>query len=571
MKSDQKGHGTYYCHAGLLDFSAPITLEDGTYLGKIFGGQVLTDMPNDDKFRVMAREIGVDEDAFIEALHRVNVRSKETLQAATDLLANVINLFVRTSYLNYINAMSLSERFTVIESLSRIYFCDYYINLEADVFLELDTTEELQALVGHKGKASQMFRMMGTFLTESQGGEDFQAFTELASLCDRLKKRQILSLEFFSHREGWCRASFIVARRNGEGRASHVIYTLQHIQEEKEKELKIRENLIQSAEAAEAANRAKSEFLSNMSHDIRTPLNGIIGMTYLTSQMELPEAAKDNLGKIEKSSQFLLHLINDVLDMAKAESGKIELHPEPYSAEEFGGYINAVIKPLCCERNQIFIYEPVGVLEDRIPLFDKLRINQVVFNLLSNAIKYTPEGGTIRYRVAEKSLSGGRMAMHVEVVDNGIGMGEEFQKILFDSFTQEHREYQSERRGSGLGLAITKKLVEAMGGTISVQSTLGQGSVFSLDFELDCLPAGQVQPQAVEAAGQEGEDFTGRHILLCEDHPLNQEIAKAILEEKGFAVTIVENGWEGKVIFENSPLGYFDCILMDIHMPVMEG
>jgi CheY-like chemotaxis protein len=194
-----------------------------------------------------------------------------------------------------------------------------------------------------------------------------------------------------------------------------------------------------------------------------------------------------------------------------------------------------------------------------------------VLNLLSNAVKYTPEGGVIRYRVSESMLPDNRMAMHVEVVDNGIGMSQEFQTILFDSFTQEHHEYQTERRGSGLGLAITKKLVEAMGGTISVKSSLGQGSTFSIDFELACVPSIIGLQDRTEISDSDDLTFIGKHVLLCEDHPLNQEIAKAVLEEKGFVVTIAENGLAGTQIFEKSPIGYFDCILMDIHMPVMEG
>ena len=320
----------------------------------------------------------------------------------------------------------------------------------------------------------------------------------------------------------------------------------------------------------DAANRAKSDFLSRMSHDIRTPLNGIIGMTYLAQEQKNPPRTVDCLSKIDTSSKFLLSLINDVLDMAKAESGKIELHPEPYPVDEFANYINSIIVPLCEERNQTFSFEPVEMLTDDVPLFDKLRINQIVFNLLSNAIKYTPEGGTICYRVIEKKLSASRMSMHLDIIDNGIGMSREFQKILFDPFTQENRTNCSEMQGSGLGLAITKRLVDAMNGKIGVMSQLGKGTTFTVDFLLDCVRADKDKNNNAAQESPE-KKLSGMHILLCEDHPLNQEIAKAVLEEAHAFVTVAADGEAGVRTFYNSSIGYFDCILMDIHMPVMDG
>jgi len=330
---------------------------------------------------------------------------------------------------------------------------------------------------------------------------------------------------------------------------------------EKEKLLRIQAN---------TANEAKSAFLSRMSHDIRTPLNGIIGMTHLTQKLELPQKAKENLVKIDTSSKFLLSLINDILDMSKAESGKIELHPEPYPVDEFANYVNSIIAPLCEERRQTFSFEPEEMLTDVVPLIDKLRVNQIVFNLLSNAVKYTPEGGFIRYRVQEKKLDDGRMSMHIDIIDNGIGMSEDFQKVLFDPFTQENRVYSAEMRGTGLGLAITRRLIDAMDGNIAVSSKPGQGTTFSIDFIFDCITAAENGEKSASESGSEAS-LTGRHILLCEDHPLNQEIAKAILEEQYALVTIAEDGEAGVKAFNGSGIGYFDCILMDIHMPIMDG
>ena len=328
---------------------------------------------------------------------------------------------------------------------------------------------------------------------------------------------------------------------------------------------------------ADAANAAKSEFLSRMSHDIRTPLNGIIGMTYLTEKMDLPAAAHENLKKIDRSSKFLLSLINDVLDMSKAESGRIELHPEPYPIANFMDYIDAVVRPLCDGKNQKLMIDAEPVM-GVVPLADALRFNQICFNLFSNAVKYTPENGTITFRIRGRRTEDGRLAAQFIISDTGIGMSPEFQKVLFDPFTQEHHVDNGEMRGTGLGLAIVKRLVDAMGGTVHVESALGKGSTFELDFVFDCVPetalSGSTASGTPESAAQQPDDLIalrGRHVLLCEDHPLNQEIARALLEEKGMRVEIADDGQIGVNAFKNAAVGYFDCILMDIRMPVTDG
>ena len=567
---DRKGAGTYLCHAGLVDFAAPITLEDGTVVGKILGGQVLPERPDEEKFRATARELGIGEDAYIAALHKVNIRSREEIRASASLLANTINLFVRMSYAARRDRASLTERARIISSLSRIYFCDYYVDLRRDRYLELDATDELRAFAGPSGSASEMLESACRVFAEPEHQPGFALFTDLSTLNSRLGARQNIAFEFVCRDSGWCRALFIAVDREDDGSVSHAIFALQHIQEEKEKELEIQAALRASADDANRANRAKSEFLSRMSHDIRTPLNGIIGMTYLTQKLDLPPAARENLAKIDTSSRFLLSLINDVLDMTKAESGKVALHPEPYPAAEFQAYLEAVIAPLCRERNQTFRYEAEPARPDRVPVLDKLRFNQIVFNLLSNAVKYTPEGGAIRYCSVQTPLADGRVALHVEIRDNGIGMSEGFQKILFEPFTQENRNDSSDIRGTGLGLAITKRIVALMGGRISVRSEIGCGSLFLLDLTPASVPAAAARPLPDQAPSA---DDTGilqsRHILLCEDHPLNQEIARALLRDRGMTVEIADDGQAGCRAFAKSAVGYFDCILMDIRMPVM--
>lgn len=328
--------------------------------------------------------------------------------------------------------------------------------------------------------------------------------------------------------------------------------------------------LAEAEKKAEAANIAKSDFLSRMSHDIRTPLNGIIGMTYLAQQQENPSKTADYLSKIDTSSKFLLSLVNDVLDMSKVESQKMELHLEPYPFKDFNAYLDAVIRPLCKEKNQTFNLD-VSHIEGYTPLVDVSHLNRVYFNLLSNAVKYTPEGGTITLKIREEQMSADHIRFTVSVIDNGIGMSSEFQQHLFEPFVQENRNDNSKMRGTGLGLAIVKKTVEAMGGTITVHSEAGKGSDFTFAVTSPCVKAVDTAEIQENLSADEANDLTGRHILLCEDHPLNQEIAKTLLEEKKMIVQVAENGQKGLDMFGQAPVGYFDCILMDVRMPVMDG
>jgi len=322
---------------------------------------------------------------------------------------------------------------------------------------------------------------------------------------------------------------------------------------------------------ADAANVAKSEFLSRMSHDIRTPMNGIIGMTYLAEEQNNPEKTKEYLSKIDQSSRFLLGLVNEILDMSKAESGKTELHPEPYYFEDFDAYINSVIRPLTEEKKQTLTFEshPIAGV---VPLMDILLVNQIYFNLLTNAVKYSPEGGKITVILNEKITAENRDRVTVNIRDNGIGMSREFQKHMFDPFAQEYRPGEEKRHGTGLGLAIVKRNIDLLGGTVAVMSEPGRGTEFTFTIDYDYIYGDRNRPKRTEEEKLAGSDsLRGKHILLCEDNQINQEIAKTLLEENGAIVETADNGELGVQAFGKSHPGYWDAVLMDIHMPVMDG
>ena len=346
---------------------------------------------------------------------------------------------------------------------------------------------------------------------------------------------------------------------------SDITETYRQQQQELEKERALRQQ-------ATTANAAKTDFLSRMSHDIRTPLNGIMGMVHIASEQQNPPQTTDCLSKIDISSRFLLSLVSDILDMTKAESGKITLHPEPYPIEDFKKYIESVIRPLCDEKNQKLTFSS-DTISGAVLLMDILRVNQIYFNLLSNAVKYTPEGGSITVTAKDELLDGHKIRVVTQISDSGIGISEDFQKVLFEPFTQENRNDASEMRGSGLGLAIVKKIVEAMGGTITVKSKLGKGTAFTFSLDYDYVARESLQKNAPDGEASAADDsvLAGKHVLLCEDHPMNQEIAKALLEEKKLLPEIAENGQKGVEMFAQSPEGFYSIVLMDIRMPVMNG
>jgi signal transduction histidine kinase/PAS domain-containing protein/ActR/RegA family two-component response regulator len=320
---------------------------------------------------------------------------------------------------------------------------------------------------------------------------------------------------------------------------------------------------------AERANAAKSDFLSRMSHDMRTPLNGIIGMTYLAQEEPNSPKTTDCLNKIDSSSKFLLGILNDILDMSKAESGKMEFHPEPYPIKEFTSYLEAVIRPLAESREQTLEVEFPPEEGALIPVIDKLAVNRIFFNLLSNAVKYTPIGGHVSFHVDFLDQGKGQMVLQGIVKDDGIGMSPGFLTHIFEPFRQENRNENMEMHGTGLGLSIAKKIIDLLGGKISVESTPQKGSTFLVN--LPCAVASSSQKPEIAKTCVNYQALAGKHILLCEDNPLNVTIAKTLLEERKIKVTVAGDGAEGLAKFSHSKPGEFAAILMDIRMPKMNG
>lgn len=312
------------------------------------------------------------------------------------------------------------------------------------------------------------------------------------------------------------------------------------------------------------ASRAKSEFLSRMSHEIRTPMNGIIGMTAIALQQnQTPERIMDCLQKIQSSSDYLLGLINDILDMSKIESGKMKLEPFNFNIDEMFGTIRELILTQSLARKIRFVQEIE--LENHWFMADRMRISQVLINLLGNAVKFTPEGGSITLTVKETPLSRQESSLYFAVKDTGIGIAKEEQDRVFRSFEQAANRNPSKQQGTGLGLSISSRLVQMMGSNIQLESAPGMGSTFSFTIPLTLGEDEQTREEKEEIF------FEGRRILVVEDNELNAEIAQYLLEERGFAVDCVYDGSQAVERIRTTQPGTYDVILMDIMMPVMDG
>ena len=334
----------------------------------------------------------------------------------------------------------------------------------------------------------------------------------------------------------------------------------------REKEAVYAKQIEKVATEAQHANQAKTRFLFNMSHDIRTPMNAIIGYTQLLeNNLDNKKQALDYISKLKSSSTILLSLINYILEMTQIESGKLDLKKEIGDLDDLVKNINVVVEPLIKEKKLHYSYH-LEIKHHHI-ICDKTKLREIVLNILSNAIKYTPEGGNVELLIQEISFENNKVKYHFIIIDNGIGMKEDFLPHIFEEFAREKTSTESKVPGVGLGLPIVKSLIDMMNGTIQVESKLNKGTKFTV--ELSFLTSLQVEN--VNERNTSTLDFSGKHILLVEDYELNAEIGIELLNTFKVIIDLAKNGEECIKILEKMPEGYYDLILMDIQMPIMDG
>ncbi len=339
----------------------------------------------------------------------------------------------------------------------------------------------------------------------------------------------------------------------------------------KHRERQYEAELEKSAEQAKNANEAKTRFLFNMSHDIRTPMNAIVGFSgLLEKNLQNEKKAKEYLGKIQSSSNLLLRIINQVLEMARIESGTAVLQLKAEDMDALFHRVNTVFEEDVRKKN--LQYQVVLDVRHHYAVCDETKLQEIILNIISNAIKYTPEGHSIHVEIHESvSENPSKVRYIFSCEDTGIGMSEEYLPHIYEEFSREHTTTENKVPGTGLGLPIIKSMIELMGGSIQVESRLGIGTKFTVDLSFDIASKEEVYGSQDTIKSSAIHTIKGKRILLVEDNELNAEIAKTVLEDVGALITRAENGQQAVELFEEKPAGTFDAILMDLMMPVMDG
>lgn len=452
---------------------------------------------------------------------------------------------------------------------SKIYYAIYNIDLKKDYMEQISGPNKTYGVANDKGVASEKLPDICRRLVREDYQEELLKFFDLSTLPERLKEKKYVSREYPNQNNVWRRTTFIAQEEASGDLATEVLYVTQIIDDYKQKELAYQQELEKALKDARIADEAKAEFLRKMSHDIRTPINGIMGMLDIEDKnQDNPEKLQECREKMRVTAGNLLNLVNDVLDMSKLETSALNLEHKPFDIREILG---GCWTDLESQADKMGLeLEQTGVADISCPYVvgSPMHFRQIFANILSNAVKYNRMHGKIKFQAEMVSRTADDVVYRFTISDTGIGMSEEFQKHIFETFAQEDIGARTVYRGTGLGMAIVKKLVDGLGGTIHLHSEKNVGSTFVLvlPFAIDKT----IENENVQTE-QESPNVAGMHVLLVEDNELNLEIAQYLLEEAGVQVIVARNGQEALDIFSASREDDIDLILMDIMMPVMNG
>ena len=454
----------------------------------------------------------------------------------------------------------------VAQALAGDFFSIYVIDPDTNRFIEYSATEQYDELGIEKGGEDffNMYRRNMHRVIFEGDKERFMGIFYKEKIMSILERDGSFTMKYrlmFGDTPIWVsmKATLLTDQ---DGR--HLIIGTNNIDAQMKREAEYQQHM------AEARNQAKNDFLANMSHDMRTPMNAIVGYTNIAvGHLDDHNVVRDSLAKIGSSSHFLLSLINDILDMSKIESGKMTLNAGPCDLSVLFSRIEDITFLQARDKNLNISYEKSRIKHYHV-YGDELRIEQVLINIISNAIKYTPEGRSVDI-IAEEESTGerGKNKYRFIVRDTGVGISEEYLPHIFESFTREQNTTVNRIQGTGLGLAITARVVEQMGGRISVKSRPGEGSEFTVELILEEMTDHSVNKEVVEDTGS--PDLTGKHVLVVEDNDINAEIAIMILSQYGMEVEHAADGQIALDMINQRGSGYFDIVLMDIQMPVMNG
>lgn len=492
------------------------------------------------------------------------------------LLFTAIYLFCGMGYLIWRQyskkrrMLRMEKEYHLISAISSIYLSNLLIHPQDDTWEPIVQSERMKAITNGVLSAKAMLEKFNTECVAEAYREEFRAFTDLDTAQQRLEGKAFDGFTIEDVQGKWYQLLLVPQRRfTHREKPSSLMLLFRDVSEQKERDMEYQENLRRAAEEATLANAAKTDFLRRMSHDIRTPINGIRGMVQIADRF--PNDVKKQAecrAKIMQSSDFLLDLVNDVLDMSKLESGEMQLEEVPFDLNELLHDVGVLLSTQAQARGITYTVTMEDKGEKHV-IGSPLHLRQVFQNIGGNAIKYGRAGGYVHVTCSIVSQTKDTVRCRFICEDNGNGMSEEFQKHMFEPFSQEKSGARTTYQGTGLGLSIVKKLVDAMGGTVTVVSEKGVGTTFITEIPLKLDPA----PFDAEKPEEEIDTtvFRGLHVLLVEDNEVNMEIAAFLLEDSGAEVTKAWNGAEGLEKFKASAPGTYDLILMDIMMPVMNG
>ena len=476
------------------------------------------------------------------------------------------------------------EKADIIRTLGGMFFATYYADLDQDSFQSVTHLKEVEQATEGKVDYATGLKIYADNFIHPDDREEYLRVLSVQNLKKTLSpSNPYVTLAYRKMPEnpdtkpedyGWIRSTAVMSQTDASGRARSIVYAAQDVTESKRKEMREQQALQAACEAADYANASKQEFLSCMSHNIRTPMNGIMGMIKIAADnVDNQEKVKNCLDKASLSSLQLLSTLNEVLDISQIKSGGFHLDTEAFNLSELMQDIVSSIIPSVREKELHLEVYPMQVEHSDV-YGDWQRLQQMFMNILGNSVKYTPPGGTLEISVIEReSRERGCRSYDIMFSDNGIGMEEEFVRHIFEPFSRAADSKVSQIDGIGLGMSIAQNIARMMGGAISVESETGKGTTFTVTLILRLQnPAEHCESLSVADAAELSETvFRGCRILLVEDNELNQEIAMELIGEIGAMVECASDGRKGLQRFAEMPEGYYDMILMDIQMPVMNG
>lgn len=456
----------------------------------------------------------------------------------------------------------------IISAISKIYFAIYRIDLTQDMYEEVSSDNEIHRLTGRMGRASSKMTELCYRFVRPEYQAKILNFFDLSTIAERLHSEETLAMDYLANDGNWHSARFIVKKRDSTGNVTNVLYVTRLISEQKRRE----QDWMFIAEEANKANEAKTEFLSKMAHDIRTPMNAVMGFADIARHSQGNASKMDDaLSKLQTSGTYIEQLVNNILDITSLENGRQQLNPHEISVSGLCNTLSRIFDQELMTGDLTISFNCHDISHEYI-IADSLKLKQIYTNLLSNSIKFTPAGGSIEFEMFESAIPGSdNIRLTARISDTGIGIKPEYQAEMFSKFSRETDTRINNVRGSGLGLAIVKELVDLMHGNIDVQSTVGKGTVIEIQIDVpyvikdDLWTGSDIENSPATSA------CSGMHLLVAEDNELNYEVVSELLGMNGISCSRAENGAICVDMFSSSAPGTYNGILMDLQMPVMDG